>query len=267
VRKSIKIKYLVLLALLILSFVLKDEVLAIEPFKEEPPVSLPPGATPTEVEVLQPVEEVMKKDVKLAIERIHSEEAKIGETIEVTLKIDNYSPEKVRFFVSEFHKPGLEYPDQIEIKTRQYQGLQALYYLWEKSLEAGEEIEIKYHVKSENLGMILFSPAVVSDEYGNVFESSPTTLKITCRANKKCDSGENYIFCPEDCRTGSADGVCDGAVDDRCDPDCLKEADPDCQKVKKARVDISRFFPAILGFVVLITLLLSFFVLRFFKKK
>jgi len=265
-KKKINIKYL-FLSFLVFTFLLRNEILAIEPFKEEPPVDLPPGAIPTEVEVLQPVEEVIKKDTKLVIERIHPEQIKTEETIEVALRITNYSPEKVKFFVTEFHQPGLEYPDQIEVKIRQYQGLRVSYYRWEKTLEPGEEIEIKYHLKPKGLGMILFSPAVVNDEYGNTFESSPTTLKITCRANKKCDAGESYIFCPEDCQTGSADNVCDGVDDGRCDPDCLKGADPNCQNAKKEMVGISRFFSALLGFIVFIVLLLSFFVLRFFKKK
>jgi len=261
-KKSINIKYL-FFAFLTFTFLLGNEVLAIEPFKEEPPSDLPLDAIPTEVEVLQPVEEVIKKDTKLVIERIHPEEAKIDETIEVTLKITNYSPEKVKFFVSEFHKPGLDYPDQIEIKTRQYQGLKVPYYLWEKSLEPGEETEIKYHLKSKGLGMILFSPALVSDEYGNAFESSPTTLKITCRANKRCDPGENYIFCPEDCQTGSVDGVCDGAADDRCDPDCLKDADPDCQKAR----GVPKYFYIIISAVSVIVILAVILVLRFLKKR
>lgn len=265
-RKNTKIKYL-FFAFLVFAFLLRNKALAIEPFKEEPPPDLPAGAEPKEVEVLEKAEDIVKKKTKLIIERVHREEIKSDETIEVTLKITNYSQEEVKFFVSETLRPGLDYPDPIEAKTRHYQGLMIAYYSWEKNLKPGEETEIKYHLKSEGLGMILFSPALVSDEYGNVFESLPTTLKITCRTNKRCDPDENYIFCPEDCRTGSKDGVCDGVADDRCDPDCLKEVDPDCQKEKKEVTRISKNFPLLMVVIVVVVLLLAFFVLRFFKKK
>lgn len=62
---------------------------------------------------------------------------------------------------------------------------------------------------------------------GNVtiFES-PIVL---CNGNGACDNNENYLSCPKDCPSASADKYCDRAKDGRCDPDCASEADDDCQ--------------------------------------
>lgn len=47
-----------------------------------------------------------------------------------------------------------------------------------------------------------------------------------------CLIGEDYSSCPQDCRSGSADGYCDGVEDGICDEDCFYTAkiedDPDC---------------------------------------
>ena len=43
-----------------------------------------------------------------------------------------------------------------------------------------------------------------------------------------CEVGENYFNCPQDCPSGSLDGVCDKVPDGICDPDCHGKYDPDC---------------------------------------
>jgi len=260
-KKDTKIK-LFFFILLIFVFFSENDVLAIEPLKEEVPPNLPAGAKGEEKEVIEKAKEVVKKETKLTIERIHPSEAKIGEKIEITLKISNLGKEKVEFFVTETHKPGLEYPDPIEIKKFKYQALEVPYYGWKLTLENGKETEIKYHIISKNIGMILFSPAIINDEFGNNFESVPTTLKIACNPNQKCDSGENYIFCPEDCKTGSADGVCDGAKDGKCDPDCQKDADLDCQKIK----ELPNYY-ILVGIPFIIIILVAILISRFLKKR
>ncbi len=43
-----------------------------------------------------------------------------------------------------------------------------------------------------------------------------------------CQENENALTCPQDCKSGIKDGICDRQIDGVCDPDCAKGADPDC---------------------------------------
>lgn len=57
-----------------------------------------------------------------------------------------------------------------------------------------------------------------------------------CNKNKKCEPCvgnnceimENYLTCPEDCKSGGKDYYCDLAEDNKCDPDC-SNLDKDCK--------------------------------------
>lgn len=50
-----------------------------------------------------------------------------------------------------------------------------------------------------------------------------------CVINRECEyPSENYFNCPQDCPSGSKDGVCDERTDGKCDPDCEPGLDPDC---------------------------------------
>ena len=50
-----------------------------------------------------------------------------------------------------------------------------------------------------------------------------------CNRDGKCDLGvETYANCPQDCISGSQDGICDKVKDGRCDPDCRNAEDTDC---------------------------------------
>ena len=46
--------------------------------------------------------------------------------------------------------------------------------------------------------------------------------------NGRCDQGEYYFTCPEECDSGIGDYFCDGEEDGTCDPDCETNQDPDC---------------------------------------
>jgi len=50
--------------------------------------------------------------------------------------------------------------------------------------------------------------------------------------NNRCESGENYFFCSEDCPSGSADKYCDTLLDNVCDKDCSHGEDGDCDTDK-----------------------------------
>ncbi|MCK4731804.1 MAG: hypothetical protein KAT65_05020, partial [Methanophagales archaeon] len=190
-----------------------------------------------------------------------------GEEIEIKLKITNFDNEEIKIFVSETHRPGIEYIDPIEVKYLQYQALKIPYYSWDMTLPAKGGKEIVYHIKPQNIGMITFSPAVINDEYGNAFESNPTNIKITCNPNGKCDPGENYIFCPEDCTTGIADGICDGVVDGRIDPDCAEGYDPDYVAAPISTPKPTPSFLPIALAVVVILAVITVFALLFMRRK
>lgn len=51
-----------------------------------------------------------------------------------------------------------------------------------------------------------------------------------CNRNNVCepDLSENFVSCPADCPSGSADNYCDAVQDNKCDLDCAPEADLDC---------------------------------------
>lgn len=90
-----------------------------------------------------------------------------------------------------------------------------------------------------------------------------TTIPITsgdsnilCNLNSNCDSNENYLSCPEDCKWYAQDGICTslGDIIDNeefyyfndfyCDPDCLD--DPDCNNPNNcASEDSQALKPAI----------------------
>ncbi len=59
-------------------------------------------------------------------------------------------------------------------------------------------------------------------------ESTTTTIGVICD-NGKCEYGENFANCPQDCKSGGSDNYCDGESDTICDPDCKPEFDADCK--------------------------------------
>ncbi|MEM5820347.1 MAG: DUF333 domain-containing protein [Candidatus Aenigmatarchaeota archaeon] len=65
------------------------------------------------------------------------------------------------------------------------------------------------------------------------------SFEETICGDGNCGFPENYFNCPEDCPSGSYDGICDGIQDNRCDPDCIylnvQNADPDCVESKPKR--------------------------------
>ncbi len=261
-----QIKYIVVAILVVM--LLSSIASAITPIEDERPPEVPADAEVQIGEEIEEAKEIVTKKTNITIERIHDDEAKIGEEIEIKLKITNLDNEEIKIFVSETHRVGIEYIDPIEIKYLQYQALKIPYYSWDITLPAKGSKEIVYHIKPQNIGMITFSPAVVNDEYGNVFESNPTNIKITCNPNGKCEPGENYIFCPEDCTTGIADGICDGVKDGRIDPDCAEGVDPDyaAAPVSTPRQTPS-FLPIALAVVVILAVVIILAVLFRRRKK
>jgi hypothetical protein len=73
-----------------------------------------------------------------------------------------------------------------------------------------------------------------------------------CNRNGKCDLGvETYANCPQDCISGSQDGICDKVNDGRCDPDCAAGEDPDCVKGDDAKYFLLLVLVAAIFFIYL----------------
>jgi putative hemolysin len=59
--------------------------------------------------------------------------------------------------------------------------------------------------------------------------------ETTC-GDGTCGLPETYATCPQDCPSGSADGICDKAADGICDEDCVMlniTGDPDCKQAEQ----------------------------------
>lgn len=201
--------------------------IAIKPLQDE----LPPNVPKENVTIGEEIEEgkIVGKQTNMSIARLHSHEVKVGELVEIKLLITNGENAEMRVFVTEFHVAGLEYTDPIEVKYANYQAFKVPYYGFSLSIPTKSSKEIVYHVKASIPGAVNFAPATVTDEFGNVFESAPTVIKILCNANGVCEKGESYANCPEDCETGIADDNCDGVRDGKVDPDCAPGFDPDSE--------------------------------------
>jgi hypothetical protein len=85
-----------------------------------------------------------------------------------------------------------------------------------------------------NISMLFFLPYYENAKTIEILKGQQELLSVDlatlCNKNSMCEPPlETYFSCPQDCQSGSADGVCDKVTDGRCDQDCaLPSADPDC---------------------------------------
>ncbi len=200
---------------------------ALEPLSEEPPPGVPADAEPAEEAVLDEAPETQAVDVDLILERAVPEQVEVGETFTVTLTVDSAHDGGLEILVVDPMRAGATYLDAPEPYVVQYEGLEVSLMRWTDTLQPMETREYTYRIRADSIGTITMPPASVNDQYGNTFESDPAFVEVVCKPDGVCGEGENVIHCPEDCPTGSADDVCDGAEDGRIDPDCLPEAEPD----------------------------------------
>ena len=207
--------------------ILCSTVSPISLIKDEPPSSLPTGTNITIGESIQERQDLATHPTSITVERIHQVNATPAMVIPITLKVSNRGNERVRARLTEDQRPGLQYSDPYELHYHNYEAMKIPFYSWDLTLEPGSTQTITYHVKPEGVGMIAFTAALLTDEYGNQAESAMTSIRISCMPNRICDAGENTIFCPQDCPSGSADGICDGFPDGKIDPDCTQNFDPD----------------------------------------
>ena len=108
--------------------------------------------------------------------------------------------------------------------------------LKEVTLEPGQTFTGSIISKAELVPSSGATGAVVQliDENHNVISTQNIPIiritepvKAEC-GNDLCDAGENYQNCPQDCKSGGADGFCDKEKDALCDPDCARTEDEDC---------------------------------------
>ncbi len=172
-----------------------------------------------------PEEIVVETD--LSIERIVPESVNAGEIIEVKLRVVNNHDETLNLVIVESQRDGVNYIEVPEVYTVNYQALAVPLMKWEDTISPGGVKEYTYKMSSVSPGAINLPPATVSDDYGNSYESAKDFIEVLCSPDGVCGEDENYLYCPEDCQTGTADDVCDGVDDGRIDPDCSKGFDPD----------------------------------------
>jgi hypothetical protein len=146
-------------------------------------------------------------------------------------------------------------PDEIEKRN----ALSIKLFKWEIDVEPNKIITLNYKIKPDNVGEYTLNPTKVIDLTTNdVFLSEPEQVLVLCLPDKQCEGDENSVNCPEDCKTGAKDGICDYKSDGICDPDCIEE--PDC-KNKTSSSNIYFILIGIIGFICII------FLLKFLLKK
>ncbi len=98
-------------------------------------------------------------------------------------------------------------------------------------------------------------------------KEDPDCQKVAVCSNGKCEKGENYKNCPQDCPSGGKDNYCDRAIDGICDPDCLANEDLDCLSPKERKPKIMVFLKIgaiILGILIFVLL---FVILVLYRKR
>lgn len=193
----------------------------------ERPDSVAADATVTTGEELSEAPTTQKVNANISITRAHETDTAVGEAVQVTIKVTNNHDKKLTLVVVDPQRPGLTYVDTPQPYMRRYEKLTVPLMRWQQDFNPGQSRQYTYSVTKATPGSVLLAAASVTDQYGNTYTTPPSQITFTCKPDGVCQKGENYIFCPQDCPTGSKDDTCDGIKDGRVDPDCLPEADPD----------------------------------------
>ena len=156
----------------------------------------------------------------------------IGDVLQVSITIKNQGSEKLELTVSETIGDAEAIEPQLISPNASSGRLAAIppYFKWDITLNAGAQQTLTYKIKPRSVGEYTFSQTVVRTSTGQTSYSNDLTTTVKAAPNGVCEptKGENYITSPEDCPSGSSDGLCDQVKDGRCDPDCTSTADVDC---------------------------------------
>jgi hypothetical protein len=197
----------------------------------------------------------------LNVSRIAPQEIQAGEILEVQIVINNDEDIDKTLRIEE-QVSAAEPVDPENVTTFRWEGARASFYIWEINISRNTKEIIRYKIRPFPIGTYTLSPTNVIDEQNNLVRALPTTIEVRCIPNYECEFGENIINCPEDCKTGSQDNICDFAADGVCDPDCEIEADPDCEPEIEEPSNVFRDIIMILLFIVIL-----FSIVLILKKK
>jgi len=160
--------------------------------------------------------------------RAAPDSAFIGQKIWIALVFENTGNEAKTIALNESLAGGADFNQSEARYIQTAYGEKLWYYEWKITLGPKANTSVAYWLVPKNAGSYVISPASLTIN-GQSFRLKSHTIAVRCNTNEACESGENYMNCPEDCSTGSADGICDGAADGKCDPDCEQTGDPDCR--------------------------------------
>jgi hypothetical protein len=177
----------------------------------------------------------------LSITRIAPTEKAFGEKIWIVIQIENTGAEEVEFqFVEQLGNaefdtvqalatlvddPGYRISPPIPSTT---DGFYIWRFVWKVTLKPGNKTYLTYWLIPAHAGDYVISPAqviIASQRYS----TASWIIKIACLTDGVCQASqsETVLNCPEDCKTGQADDICQAVLDGVIDPDCDDGCDPD----------------------------------------
>lgn len=164
----------------------------------------------------------------ITVYRIFPENAYIGQKVWIILAIENHGASDATVSISEkLGDAGFNRSGTIVVPTANGD---IYFYDWDILLPAGGNTSVSYWMIPSSAGTYVITPAAVNIS-GTRYRLKSAAIQVTCLADNVCNAsaGENYFNCPQDCKSGSADGVCDAVPDAICDPDCTAASDVDCK--------------------------------------
>lgn len=162
------------------------------------------------------------------------DEVSVGDTIPVVILVHNNEDYDLHLVLKEeVVGEGIGTPEPVKTTSGGW-GWLPPYYEWEIDVPAKSSKTIEYKVRAEYPGYLALGGTRVEFESGETYRSDIVDVHVLCNQDGVCEGHESFDNCPEDCPSGSDDGICDYMMDGRCDPDCLEGGDPDCE----AEVDV-----------------------------